>query len=329
PCHGRRLVDRRPGRQMPRKSRDGEVPADPHRAWAELGPMILDDRRVLQRHPRLVALGRDLDVDPAGRAAEFPRRCEMTGRRARRDGPARIPLELVPSAQPQVALDRQKPSRDTLLAGQCVPQVIDISVVKPCQRDRARWSPVLLKIAHRARDKPQYAGDVDLHAVLLVGLRHRISAHTYISQYFYINRPSQRGAASRRRRRRTSAPCLALSMDPLINRRETNVGAHESMTPSGRPEGHALAARSRSTRSVTSRATATAPSTSLSPFTIAKLISTYSLRPLLCTARVSVGRPSSFRVPFVIAASKPLQCAPRRCSGMISSMLCPSVSSTE
>ena len=54
-----------------------------------------------------------------------------------------------------------------------------------------------------------------------------------------------------------------------------------------------LAARSRSTRSVTSRAIATEPSTSLSvsPLTIAKVISTYSLRPLLCRARVSVGRP--------------------------------------
>ena len=54
-----------------------------------------------------------------------------------------------------------------------------------------------------------------------------------------------------------------------------------------------LAARSRSTCSVTSRAIATAPSTSfsVSPLTIAKVISTYSLRPLLCKARVSVGRP--------------------------------------
>ena len=54
-----------------------------------------------------------------------------------------------------------------------------------------------------------------------------------------------------------------------------------------------LAARSRSTRSVTSRAIATEPITSpsASPLTIAKVISTYSLRPLLCRARVSVGRP--------------------------------------
>src|SRR5439155_26699187 len=49
-----------------------------------------------------------------------------------------------------------------------------------------------------------------------------------------------------------------------------------------------LAARSRSTRSVTSRAIETEPNTSLSvaPLTIANVISTYSLRPLLCRARV-------------------------------------------
>ena len=76
----------------------------------------------------------------------------MTRRRACRDGPARISLELVLSAQLQLALDRQEPSRDAFLAGQCVPQVIDTGVVKPCQRPRARWFPVLLKIAHRARD---------------------------------------------------------------------------------------------------------------------------------------------------------------------------------
>src|SRR5262249_29765198 len=116
---------------MPLKSGDGEVPTDTHRAWTEPVPMILDDRGVLQRHPRLAAVCRQLDVDPARPAAEFPRRCKMRGRRTRRDGPARIALELVPSAQLEVSLDRQKPSRDAFLAGQCVPQVIDAGVVKP------------------------------------------------------------------------------------------------------------------------------------------------------------------------------------------------------
>src|SRR5215510_10594344 len=153
---------------MPLKSRDGEVPTDTHRAWTELVPMILDDRGVLQRHPRLAALHRQLDVDPARAAAEFPRRCKMARRRARRDGPARIALELVPSAQPEVALDRQEPSRDAFLAGQRVPQVIDAGVVKPCQRHRARWFSVLLEIAHRAPDKSQHSGSVDLHPILLV-----------------------------------------------------------------------------------------------------------------------------------------------------------------
>src|SRR3954467_1438789 len=51
-----------------------------------------------------------------------------------------------------------------------------------------------------------------------------------------------------------------------------------------------LAARSRSTRSVTSRAIETEPDTSLSvsPLTIANVISTYSLRPLLCRERVEL-----------------------------------------
>src|SRR5262245_61692407 len=111
---------------MSLKSCDGEVPTDTHRAWTELVPVILDDRGVLQRQPRLAAVCRQLDVDPACSAAEFPCRCKMTRRRARRDGPARIPLELVSSAQPQVALDRQEPARDALLAGHCVPQIINI-----------------------------------------------------------------------------------------------------------------------------------------------------------------------------------------------------------
>src|SRR5215510_1064423 len=153
---------------MPLKSRDGEVPTDTHRAWTELVPMILDDRGVLQRQPRLGAVCRELDVDPGRPAAELPRRCKMPRRRARRDGPARIPLELVPSAQPEVALDRQEPSRNAFLAGQCVPQVIDAGVVKPCQRHRARWFPVLFKIAHLAGDKSQYFSDVELHPFLLV-----------------------------------------------------------------------------------------------------------------------------------------------------------------
>src|SRR5215510_920229 len=153
---------------MQLKSRDGEIPTDTHRAWTELVPMILDDRSVFQRHPCLAAVGHQLDVDPARPAAEFPGRCKMTWRRARRDGAACISLQLVPSAQPEVSLDRQKPSRDAFLAGQRVPQVIDTRVVKPGQRHRAGWFSVLLKIAHRARDKSQRLGDIDLHPFLLV-----------------------------------------------------------------------------------------------------------------------------------------------------------------
>jgi hypothetical protein len=92
----------------------------------------------------------------------------MIRRRTRRDGTARIALELVASAQLEVSLDRQKPARDAFLAGQCVPEVVDIRVVKPRQRHRARGFAVLLKIAHRTRDKFQHPDDIDLHPVLLV-----------------------------------------------------------------------------------------------------------------------------------------------------------------
>src|SRR5437899_4801040 len=184
PCFGCLMVDRCPGRKIALKPREGEVPTDTHRAWTELLPVILDDRRMLQRQPRLVALCRQPDVDPARRTAEFPRGCKMIRRRTRRDSPARIPLELIASAQLEVSLDRQKPSRDAFLACQSVPEVIDARVVKPCQRHRARCFPVLLKIAHRARDKSQYPGDVDLHSVLLVLSGQGISVHTYISQDF-------------------------------------------------------------------------------------------------------------------------------------------------
>ena len=78
PGLGRLVIDRRAGRKIALKPRDGEVPTDADRARTELFPVVLDDRGVLQRHPRLAALRRKPDVDPAHRAAELPGRREMT-----------------------------------------------------------------------------------------------------------------------------------------------------------------------------------------------------------------------------------------------------------
>ena len=93
------VVDRRSRCKIALKSRDGEVPTDADRTGTELIPVILDDRSVLERQPRLAALRRESDVDPAHRAAEFPCGCEMRRRRARRDRAARVPLELILSAE--------------------------------------------------------------------------------------------------------------------------------------------------------------------------------------------------------------------------------------
>ena len=82
------------------------------------------------------------------------------------------------------------------------------------------------------------------------------------------------------------------SFTPTARRRSDRRSGSD---PAGRwvPQVASVAARSRSTRAVTSRAMATEPRTSpsASPLTSAKVISTYSFRPLLCSARVNVGRP--------------------------------------
>src|SRR6185295_13991606 len=110
------------------------------------------------------ALRRQRHIDPAHRAAKFPGRGKMLRWRARRDGAARIALELVLAAQLEIALDRQEPARNALPAGHRVPEIIDAGVVKPGQRHRTRRLTVLLEIAHRPRDQPQYPGDIDIHS---------------------------------------------------------------------------------------------------------------------------------------------------------------------
>src|SRR3954452_6100445 len=129
PCLGRLMIDRCPGRNISLQPRNGEIPADPDCPWTELIPMILDHRGVLKRQPRLASFCRQLDIDPAHRAAEFPRRCKMGRRRTRRDGPAGISLELVLSTEPEISLDRQEPARNALWAGHCVPEIVDAGLV--------------------------------------------------------------------------------------------------------------------------------------------------------------------------------------------------------
>src|SRR3954447_9464696 len=150
------MINRRAVRKMLCESHESEVPTNTHRAWAELVPMILNQRRMLQRQPCLATLRTDSDVNPTRRFAKFPGRCKMTRRRARGEGAARVPLQLVPSTQREVSLDGQKPSRNALFTGYSFPQILSARVVKPCQRDRAGRFSILLEIAHRVRDEAEY-----------------------------------------------------------------------------------------------------------------------------------------------------------------------------
>src|SRR5262245_43158701 len=145
------------------ETHEREVPSDSHCARAELLPVILNDRRVLQRQPRLPTLRRQFDVDPAYPSAELPSRCEMPWRRARCDRSTRISLELVLAAELQIAFDRQEPARNALCIGQNVPQVIDVGVVEAGQRDRARRLSIFLATLNRPRDRAEHAADVDYH----------------------------------------------------------------------------------------------------------------------------------------------------------------------
>src|SRR3546814_17053698 len=53
-----------------------------------------------------------LDLDPTEPAAEFPGQREALGRLARGDGAAGIALDLIFSAEGEVAFDRREPARD-------------------------------------------------------------------------------------------------------------------------------------------------------------------------------------------------------------------------
>src|SRR4051812_33414637 len=79
PSLSRRMINRHLGCQMPFEAHDGQVPANTYRARAKLAPVIIEHRRMFQREPRLVALSRDLDFDPADPTPKLPRRGKLTG----------------------------------------------------------------------------------------------------------------------------------------------------------------------------------------------------------------------------------------------------------
>src|SRR3546814_16588073 len=101
-----------------------------------------------EREARTVVAGfGQLDLDPTDPAAEFPGQREALGRLARGDGAAGIALDLIFSAEGEVAFDRREPARDARLVGDRVPEIVDVGrseerrVGKECVSTcNSRWS---------------------------------------------------------------------------------------------------------------------------------------------------------------------------------------------
>src|SRR5271169_1497804 len=85
---------------------------------------------VLEHQPGLPARqGCQPYLDPADVAAILPGGSETAGRVTALDRAARIALELIAAAGPQVAGDRQEPPRNPLWVGAGIPEVLEGRVV--------------------------------------------------------------------------------------------------------------------------------------------------------------------------------------------------------
>src|SRR5690606_2263599 len=128
---GEALLHRFAGFEMPGEAEKREVPADADRAGAEAVPeflrFVVERGDMAEREARAVVAGLgQFDLDPADPAAEFPGQREALGRLARGDGAAGIALDLIFSAEAEVAFNRREPARDARLVGDRVPQIVDI-----------------------------------------------------------------------------------------------------------------------------------------------------------------------------------------------------------
>src|SRR6266545_3092761 len=148
---------------MPGQPEQPEVPADPDRAWPELRPaFVVDVRDVLQFEPcAAVGLGREPQLDPRHFAAELPRRADAVRRGAALDRAAGVAFELVAPALAQIARDRQKPAWDALRVGARVPDVLDPSIVRSDDGDRARLTGLQHTRADLTLDGVDLVDDID------------------------------------------------------------------------------------------------------------------------------------------------------------------------
>src|SRR5688572_27584271 len=105
-------------------------------------------RDVLQREPRPLAVGGEAQRDPARRAAELPRQVERIGPLAARDGAASVALELVATAQLQIAFDGEKPADQARGRRDRVPEIVDRRGIGAGGDDDERGLAQVLAVFH-------------------------------------------------------------------------------------------------------------------------------------------------------------------------------------
>src|SRR5262245_7499211 len=144
------------------------VPTYAHRARAVLLPQVVSDiRQVLDLEARARRLRGEPNRDPAQLPGGLPGQIEKARWLAARDLSARVPLELVPTAEPQVARDRKEPPRDAPGTGNGIPDILDGGGVRAgCDHD-PRGTALVITGCDLALGGANLADDVDLHDGLL------------------------------------------------------------------------------------------------------------------------------------------------------------------
>src|SRR5262249_37681029 len=143
----------------------GHVPADADGTGAELRPAgVVDVGDVLELEMgATLAVVRKIDLDPAHLTAELPGDRQMARRLAARNLAARIALQPIAAAEPQLARDRADPARDAFGVGDGVPHGRGRGVVAAARDDHAGRTAVVLALADRAGDCADDAADVRCH----------------------------------------------------------------------------------------------------------------------------------------------------------------------
>ena len=141
------------GREVFRERGEGQIPADAYGARAELvPPLVVDERDVLEPERGVVTRGGEAHLDPRDLAAELPCHREVERWFARGDGAARVALQLVVTADAEIARDGKEPSRDALGVRERIPHVLGRGVVCALPDDHPRRLAVV-----RGRHRPRAA----------------------------------------------------------------------------------------------------------------------------------------------------------------------------